>query len=108
MKICNNETFTCKKIETDFITINNEMKEELKIPIEIFHKLFLLQFCITTHKSQGLSLNSKYCIHEVNKFDNKLLYVALSRATEYDNINIVMDKDELQDYWEKLYHNGNL
>jgi len=26
MNICNNETFTCKKIETDFITINNERR----------------------------------------------------------------------------------
>lgn len=108
LKICNNETFLCKKIETDFITVNNEMKEELKIPVEVFHKLFLLQFCITTHKSQGLSLNSKYCIHEVNKFDNKLLYVALSRATEYDNVNIVMDNNELLDYCKKLYHKGYL
>jgi ATP-dependent exoDNAse (exonuclease V) alpha subunit len=107
-KICNNETFICHKIKTDFIIVKNEIKEELEIPINIFNKMFLLQFCITTHKSQGLSFNYEYCIHEVNKFNNKLLYVALSRSTEYDNVNIIMDENELADYYKELFHNGNL
>jgi hypothetical protein len=94
LDIVNNEIFTCNKIDTDTIEVTNEFKT-IQIPKEKFTKLFLLTFCITTHKSQGLSLNEKYCIHEYEKFDKKLKYVALSRATKYENINIVMKKDTL-------------
>jgi hypothetical protein len=66
LKIVNNEMFECKEITDKDVTVFNN-KKELIIPIEKFNKLFMLAFCITTHKSQGISLNEKYCIHEFRK-----------------------------------------
>ena len=86
--VLNNEMFVCDKINENDIEVSNSMKT-LTIPKSKFNKLFLLAFCITTHKSQGLSLNEKYCIYEYHKFNKKLKYVALSRATKYENINII-------------------
>jgi hypothetical protein len=52
-------------------------------------------FCIATHKSQGLSLDEPYCIHEFDKLSKTLKYVSLSRATKYDeNMSILSDYDE--------------
>jgi hypothetical protein len=89
LDVLNNEMFKCSKILPDEIIVTNEFKT-LTIPKSKFNKIFLMAFCITTHKSQGLSLNEKYCIHEYSKFDNKLKYVALSRATNFNNINIIL------------------
>jgi ATP-dependent exoDNAse (exonuclease V) alpha subunit len=88
LDVMNNEMFVCNKIKVDCIEISNEFKK-LSIPIEKFNKMFLLAFCITTHKSQGLSLNKPYCIYEYDKFDKRLKYVALSRATKFEYINIL-------------------
>jgi len=88
LDVLNNEIFICDKIIKDDIKVSNELKK-LKIPKDKFNKLFLLAFCITTHKSQALSLNEKYCIHEFQKFDKKLKYVALSRSTKYNHIHII-------------------
>ena len=37
-----------------------------------------------------MSIDKPYTIHEFNRMDKKLKYVALSRATNYENINIIM------------------
>jgi hypothetical protein len=42
----------------------------------------------TIHKSQGASFNNKYTIHEWNRLDRRLKYVALSRATNENNVKI--------------------
>lgn len=85
--VLNNEMFVCDKINENDIEVSNGMKK-LTIPKNIFNRLFLLAFCITTHKSQGLSFNEKYSIYEYQKFSKKLKYVALSRATKYEHIYI--------------------
>jgi hypothetical protein len=91
LEVFNNETFICNKINDLTIEVSNGLKS-LTIEKKIFSKLFLLGFCITTHKSQGMSLDEKYCIHEFDRFYKKLKYVALSRATKYEHINIVANK----------------
>jgi hypothetical protein len=62
------------------------------IPLKKFNKLFMLAFCITVHKSQGISLNEEYCIHEFSKMTKKLKYVSLSRSTKYENISLIIDE----------------
>jgi hypothetical protein len=37
-----------------------------------------------------MSIDKPYTIHEFNRMDKKLKYVALSRATKHENINIIM------------------
>lgn len=90
LDIVNNEVFTVIKINDDTITVYNEIKNEIEIPTEKFNKTFYLAFCITIHKSQGATFNEKYTIHEWNKQNRKMKYVALSRATDEKNIQIVL------------------
>ena len=89
LDIVNNELFTIKTLTDEVVTVTNEMKEEVNIPAKKFHKLFSLAFCITIHKSQGATFDGKYTIYEWDKLDKKLKYVALSRATDEKNVQIV-------------------
>jgi hypothetical protein len=95
MDVCNNEMFVCNKIKNDVIEISNSFKK-LSIPIDKINKIFLIAFCITTHKSQGLTFDQPYCIHEYDKFDWRLKYVALSRATKMDHIKIAENSEVLK------------
>lgn len=88
--IVNNEMFIVKHISDEFITVSNDLKLEINIPKNKFNKLFYLAFCITIHKSQGATFNGKYTIYEWLKQNRKMKYVALSRATDEKNIQIVI------------------
>jgi ATP-dependent exoDNAse (exonuclease V) alpha subunit len=88
LDIVNNEMFKCHEIKKDTIIIKNEFKL-LEIKKEKFNKLFDLAFCVTIHKSQGMTLNDKYVIYEWEKLDKRLRYVAISRATNINNISIM-------------------
>ena len=53
--------------------------------------VFYVAFCITIHKSQGSTFDHPYTIHDWGhpSFDNRLKYVALSRTTKLENINVL-------------------
>ena len=87
--IFNNEMFIITTITDDSIFFKEEdNKQVFNIPSNLFQKSFYVAYCITVHKSQGSTFNNPYTIHEFNKFDNRLKYVALSRSTDIKNINI--------------------
>jgi ATP-dependent exoDNAse (exonuclease V) alpha subunit len=87
--ISNNDTFTIKKIDNKKqIIIITDDEKDIDIPIAEFQKMFYIAFCITTHKSQGSTFNHPYTIHEFNLFDERMKYVALSRSTDKNLINI--------------------
>jgi ATP-dependent exoDNAse (exonuclease V) alpha subunit len=88
LNIFNNETFTIKAIKQKVIVVVDEGKEQ-EVPIPEFTKMFNVAFCITTHKSQGATFDEPYTIHEFDQFDKRLKYVALSRATDINLINII-------------------
>jgi hypothetical protein len=91
--ICNNETFKIHEVrhKTNTIAIKDEFgdNEPITIGFDQFQHMFYLAYCITTHKSQGMTIDQPYCIHEFEKFDERMKYVALSRSTDILNINIV-------------------
>ena len=92
--IYNNETFTIKKIDFDsqiiFITDDVQIdRPPLEIPFKEFQRLFYVAFCITVCRSQGSTYNHDYTLHEFERYDNRMEYVALSRATDIKHINIV-------------------
>jgi ATP-dependent exoDNAse (exonuclease V) alpha subunit len=88
--ISNNDSFTIKKIDNKKqIIIITDDEKDIDIPVAEFQKMFYIAFCITTHKSQGSTFNHSYTIHEFNQFDERLKYVALSRATDINLINII-------------------
>ena len=88
--IYNNETFTIKEIRRndDVIIIFDEDREH-PIPIVEFTKMFNVAYCITTHRAQGATFDEPYTIYEWELFDERLRYVALSRATDANLINII-------------------
>ena len=112
INVLNNETFICKKINELNIEVEStvgKLSKILTIDKKMFNKLFLLGFCITTHKSQGMGFDEPYCIHEFNRFDNKLKYVSLSRSTKYEYINIihVQDNDDGDEYYDENVDNDD-
>ena len=95
MDIWNNETYTITQIKTTKQTIvasvmDKEGKEikSVDIPFEDFQKLFRPAYCITIHCSQGKTFDKPYSIHEWSRLDGRLKYVALSRSTSKENVNV--------------------
>ena len=90
LDIINNERYTVKKIDIDtrHLTIQND-RNEIVIHAENFQKLFRIGYAFTTHSSQGMSIDKPYTIHEFNRMSKKLKYVALSRSTKHEYINIM-------------------
>jgi len=90
-EIYNNELFTAKSVDriNNSITITDGSDKIVEIKTEVFQISFYIAFCITVHKSQGSTFNHSYTVHEFDKFGKKLKYVALSRASCIDDINII-------------------
>ena len=51
-------------------------------------KNFVPCYAMTIHCSQGQTFTNNYTIHEINKLDSRLLYVALSRSKKLNQISI--------------------
>jgi ATP-dependent exoDNAse (exonuclease V) alpha subunit len=90
LELFNNESYTIQKIKRteEIIVVSDDIKE-IEVSYKDFNKLFNVAFCITTHKSQGATFDEAYTIHEFSKFDERLKYVALSRSTQMNLINII-------------------
>ena len=95
MDIFNNETFVIKEIQHSkcniLIVDDEDDKRMFNIPFNMFQKMFYVAYCITIHKSQGQTFDFPYTIHEWNhpRFNSRLKYVALSRTTNLQNINVM-------------------
>ncbi len=93
-KIVNNEEFTVDAVLPKTIKISND-----RISLEILHselKHFELAYCLTVHKSQGSTYNFEYSIYEYHRFDSRMLYTAMSRATEKSYVNFVYIKTDVR------------
>ena len=90
LNICNNDTYKIKQInnKAQTIIIIDDDKEQT-VDFKDFQTMFYVAYCITTHKSQGMTINEPYTIHEFEKFDERLKYVSLSRSTNKSFINTV-------------------
>jgi ATP-dependent exoDNAse (exonuclease V) alpha subunit len=90
LHIFKNETFTIKEIKRkeNEILVDDEGREHT-VPIDEFTRMFNIAYCITVHRAQGATFDEAYTIHEFNQYDERLRYVALSRATDINLINII-------------------
>ena len=70
--------------------MKTEQEKIIKISFNEFQKYFRCAYCTTVHSSQGLSIDEKYTLHEWNKYNVHLKYVALSRAMAHELINIMV------------------
>jgi ATP-dependent exoDNAse (exonuclease V) alpha subunit len=89
MDIVNNERFVIDTVIDGVIYYSNDMKKNLQIKVTDFQSFFNIAYATTIHKSQACTFNFNYTIHEWEKLDSRLKYVALSRATNKDKINIM-------------------
>ena len=89
--ICNNEMFTVGKLNEDrsMVDIISQDDEKIKfsIPIKLFTIYFNPAYCVTIHTSQGITIKENYTIHEFDRFDQRLKYVAISRAQNVNQLN---------------------
>jgi ATP-dependent exoDNAse (exonuclease V) alpha subunit len=87
--IFNNQRFKIIKIGTFRINIEDDFKKLYEINITDFQKYFLPGYATTTHSAQGMSIGESYTIHEWDRMDQRLRYVALSRSRDLKYINIM-------------------
>jgi hypothetical protein len=84
----NNDKYVVTKINTQEITFKID-GNEIIIQKDEFQKLFRVGYAFTVHSCQGLTINQLYTIHEWERMHQRLKYVALSRSSSYENINII-------------------
>ncbi len=65
------------------------LKSYSKINIPDFQKYFLVAYGCTIHSAQGASIGEPYTIHEWDRLDQRLKYVALSRSRSLEYIHIM-------------------
>ncbi len=90
----NSETFNVGNIDNEYISLCCERPDEngekeiyiYDCPIEDFRDYFLLNYCSTTHKSQGETITEEYTIYDWDCMTTKIKYTALSRAVKYENV----------------------
>ena len=92
MGIINNERFKINDISyTKFkITMESEQGKNIIINFSDFQKCFRVSYAMTIHSCQGKTINEPYTLHEFERYDKHLKYVALSRSTSYDLIKIMV------------------
>lgn len=100
MKISKNEMFAMGKISTDFEIVRHN-GEKFVVCEKLFVKAFIPAFCITSNKIQGGKIEEPYAIHEAERMSKNKMYVALSRATLHDNVNIVSKSCYGKKYFEE-------
>jgi hypothetical protein len=96
--ICNSDDFIIKgiDIEKQIFTITyyndeTEKEEDIAIAVQNFNQIFLLGYARTVHSVQGASLSEEYTIWEWShyNFDDRLKYVSLSRARNFEQVHIM-------------------
>ena len=86
--ICNNETFTVTSV-TDTTTIITDGTIFKTIQTKDFSHLFYPAYAITCHKAQGTTIDKPYTILEWRKFSTEMKYVAITRSTKNEYLNIL-------------------
>jgi hypothetical protein len=89
INVVNNEDFTITNVSPDEIKFKNFKGVEQVISTNEFQKVFYPAYCITTHASQGSTYDYPYTIHQFNRMTDTMKYVALSRATKQEFLNII-------------------
>lgn len=109
MEILNSDRFVITSINEKEIQFTNEMlkeqnKPDMKITNQEFNQYFYLAYCITVHASQGETFKEPYTIYDWGRMCKRGKYVALSRGTKLENIQIYREKIEemeLNPLWKR-------
>jgi len=94
--LCNNERFIVKSIGNQIVLESirasekgEEEKHLFNCSLEDLQKYMLCAYCMTTHKSQGITIQGALTIHDWDLMSKKLRYTALTRAKKLSNIYMV-------------------
>lgn len=118
--IINNEKFILENYDNQYLYLFTERPDEngetykhkIDININDLQKNFCLNYCSTTHKSQGETITEKYTIYDFNFMSKKCKYTALSRAKSAEQIIIdgeikekaIIPKKEIKDKYLHQYY----
>ncbi len=80
---------------SEIISLNDEPTEVVLATIKQFP--LRLAYAITIHKSQGMSIEKLACNID-NIFEKSQFYVALSRATDPDNLYLYYSRDDFDEH----------
>ena len=83
--IIKNKDYYIKKIRRGSVVF----KDGMTLSYDDLERLMVLAYCITCHKSQGDTFKEEYGIYEWHLMSSEMKYVALSRGTCIENINIL-------------------
>ena len=79
-----NKTFIIAPQGADF-----ETDKLIEIAFSDFQRLFYVAYALTCYKVQGCTFDVPFTIHEWDRYDSRMRYVSLSRATKIEYINII-------------------
>jgi len=90
----NSETFNIGNNDDKYVSVCTERPDEdgnkkmyiYDCPIEDFRQYFLMNYCFTTHKSQGESIIENYTIYDWKYMCKKIKYTAVSRAKKCEQV----------------------
>ena len=93
LDVLNGDRFKIISINDKILKFTNDIRtenDEKPIELEIghFHTYFYVAYCITCHASQGETFKERYTIYDWKIMNRRAKYVALSRGTEKNNIQI--------------------
>ena len=100
LETANNENFVIADIDEGSFTATTTRPNEkgepeehsVIIPTDEFHNRFLLNYCATTHKSQGATINADIYVWDYKDMSTNLKYTAITRAKKLSQVKIVMRK----------------
>ena len=86
----NAERFTVVEVGRCIVAVSQrpEGEHRVEIPFEKFHDGFILDYCATTHSSQGDTIDGPICIHDAERMPRRVFYTALTRAKRLAQITV--------------------
>jgi hypothetical protein len=96
MMCANSESFVVTRLDDELLTAvsvrpdeeGNPCDHEFVLKTAEFHKFFCLNYCSTTHKQQGATIDNDIVIFDYSAMSRELRYTALTRAKRLNQITI--------------------
>ena len=87
-----NFTYTIVNIEDNKYTLSDDENDDIIVSIEQLESYFKLPYARTCHSQQGLLIDEKITIFDLNHFmvNTKWIYTAVTRTTDLKNIQFYM------------------
>ena len=93
---CNSDTMRVLKYTDEIITMKLDVPDEdgnelIDVRVDEFHKSFVCNYCSTTHKNQGATIDNNIQLWDWEKMtkDRRIAYTAISRARCIQQVQVV-------------------